>query len=68
MADENAQSIQSGTVPVTEGPRPADIELATTQSVTKTDHDPFLVAFEEPFDAENPRSVMLYLRKSSESN
>lgn len=36
----------------------ADIELVAADATpSKTDHDPFLVAFEEPFDADNPRSV-----------
>ena len=46
--DPNAEAIRS-----------ADIELAPTQQI-KTDHDPFLVAFEEPFDAENPRSALVW--------
>ena len=39
----------------TEGIHQVDLELASNQAKSKTDHDPFLVAFDEPFDAENPR-------------
>lgn len=41
--------------------RPTDIELAPThtKSSIKKDVDPFLVAFDEPFDAENPRQDVL---------
>jgi hypothetical protein len=48
----NNDAIQDATIL----PTPADIELAATHVDAKqTDQDPFLVAFSEPYDAENPK-------------
>ena len=45
----------------------ADIELGPTKTVVKKDFDPLLVAFEEPFDAENPRQEFLNIRVTDRS-
>lgn len=33
----------------------SDIEMAAVSAASKPEQDPFLVTFDEPFDAENPR-------------
>ena len=42
-------------------PPPADIEMAVTK---QDDRDPFLVAFAEPYDADNPKNWCVQTLKS----
>lgn len=52
MASNNQNELAIDTISPT---APTDIELVPIPASIKRDHDPFLVTFDEPFDADNPK-------------